>query len=114
MQAPKTNFTAVAAAVKDVAARNAAAASVQSEWKDEHVAVPADVEDVLRDPPESGKPIDETDRYSSHSWLAYCYLSEQFPKQATVVHILHLRIVFRKEGSGKSVQEVGDDILHIP
>lgn len=73
LQAPKTNFTAVAAAVKDVAARGAAAASVQSGWKEEPVAIPAKVEDVLRDPPESGAPVDESDRYSSSCWLARCH-----------------------------------------
>ena len=84
MQASGTNFTAVAAAVKDVAARNAVAASVQSAWKEEPEATPAEVEDVLRDAPESGAPVDETDRYRQRLPTCMLHLRRHVPEQAAI------------------------------
>lgn len=68
-QDPKTNFSALAAAVKDVGTRNAAAATVQSGYLDDPKAAPSTLGDVLRDPPDSGTPIDETDRYAGDALL---------------------------------------------
>ena len=69
-QAPKTNFSAVAVAVKDMAARNAALASAQSDGKGAgSVAGSASGWEALRDPPESGAPTDETDRRAPSALL---------------------------------------------
>lgn len=67
MQAAKTKFSALAVAIKDVGARNAALASARSQSNDAGTpAAPLSVDDVLRDPPDSGTPIDEMDRYCIH------------------------------------------------
>ena len=69
-QAPKTDFSAVAVAVKDVAARNAALASTQSEGRGaSSVAGASSGWAALRDPPESGAPTDETDRRAPSALL---------------------------------------------
>ena len=67
MLAAKTNFSALAMAIKDVGARGAALASARSQSNDAGTpAAPLSVADVLRDPPDSGPPIDEMDRYCIH------------------------------------------------
>jgi hypothetical protein len=64
MQAAKTNFSALAVAIKNMGARNAALASARSQSDDAGTPVqPLGVDNILRDPPDSGTPVDETDRY---------------------------------------------------
>ena len=84
MQAPETNFTAVAAALEDVAARNAAAAQVQSASMVLGEAKPFNADDVLRDAPDSGSPVDETDRYSSCCWHTCSYTCKRVYGQVSV------------------------------
>lgn len=66
MQAPQTNFSALATAVKEMGARNAAIAGTYTEGGEAGTgAASQSVDDVLRDAPDSGKPIDDLDRYAT-------------------------------------------------